>query len=248
MQRRVYREIAHPSRHHSLGTREKPWRAADRAGTRREALKASLALPRAVCVLGPNGRRCDGRRDRQCCRGKVWFIQAEPRRCRISWDVQGCGAAGPHGMHIHEKADFSRGCQSAGPHYNPRRKRHGGPDDRERHVGDLGNVEVDADGRAEGRMVDRLVRVKDVVGRSVILHEEEDDLGRGGDEESLRTGNAGARIACGRIDSVNGAAAVKRRLNLLRVLHRNRRTCRAFEADMRWMDKTYGLGETNPVC
>ena len=36
-----------------------------------------------------------------------------------------------------------------------------------------------------------------VIGRSYVLHADEDDLGRGGFSDSKTTGHAGARIACG---------------------------------------------------
>ena len=77
---------------------------------------------------------------------------------------------------------------------------HGGPDDEIRHVGDLGNVQSDAEGNGVYKAEDRLVQLfgpYSVVGRSCVLHADTDDLGKGGHELSLTTGNAGARIACG---------------------------------------------------
>ena len=36
-----------------------------------------------------------------------------------------------------------------------------------------------------------------VVGRSLVVHAGTDDLGKGGFEDSLTTGHAGGRVACG---------------------------------------------------
>merc|ERR1712186_268319 len=101
---------------------------------------------------------------------------------------------------------------SAGPHYNPFGKLHGAPQDEERHVGDLGNIEAGADGVAKGEIVDALIKLTgetSVIGRSMMVHADPDDLGLGDNSEpgpppvngkaSKATGNAGGRIACGEI-------------------------------------------------
>jgi len=56
---------------------------------------------------------------------------------------------GKHGFHIHEKGDCSApDAASAGAHFNPTMKHHGGPANLDHHTGDLGNIEADASGKA----------------------------------------------------------------------------------------------------
>eukprot|EP00931_Biecheleriopsis_adriatica_P084119 TRINITY_DN5783_c0_g2_i1.p1 TRINITY_DN5783_c0_g2~~TRINITY_DN5783_c0_g2_i1.p1 ORF type:complete len:203 (+),score=35.64 TRINITY_DN5783_c0_g2_i1:60-611(+) len=173
---------------------------------------------KAECYVGPNGKVCgDGKEQAPGCTGKVTFEQFDANKTKIEWALKGCGKEGLHGFHIHEKADFSNGCLSAGPHYNPFNKTHGAPEDEERHVGDLGNLTMDKNGNSTGSMFDRLVKLDgptSVIGRSVMVHADPDDLGRGDNSKaneagppqngfvSKITGNAGARIACGEIKLV----------------------------------------------
>ena len=99
-------------------------------------------------------------------------------------------------FHIHASGDLRRGCDSCCKHYNPKMKNHGGLYDTESHAGDLGNIEFDNEGNCFMKFTTNKFFVKDIIGRSVIIHEDEDDLGLGGNEESLKTGNAGKRISC----------------------------------------------------
>ena len=102
---------------------------------------------------------------------------------------------GFHGFHIHESSDTTHGCASMGGHWNPQGHAHGDLRDQLRHAGDLGNV------KAHGECIDehlhlKGVQVEDILDRGIVLHEDKDDLGRGGTDDSRRTGSAGARFAC----------------------------------------------------
>lgn len=107
---------------------------------------------------------------------------------------------GKHGFHIHEHGDCGHSDgNSAGGHFNPTNSKHGAPTDKDRHVGDLGNLVADAKGHAHYEWTDTLLELNgtnSIIGRSVIIHEKEDDF------VTQPTGNAGGRIGCGKIEVV----------------------------------------------
>src|SRR6202035_4094665 len=126
--------------------------------------------------------------------GTVTFVM-KGDQVQVVADVQNL-KPGKHGFHIHEKGDCSSpDASSAGGHFNPENMKHGGPDASEHHVGDLGNIEADANGRAH---YDRTVNFLEIAvdpntidGKAIIVHAQEDDL------HTQPTGNSGARLACG---------------------------------------------------
>ena len=91
-------------------------------------------------------------------------------------------------------------CESMCAHFNPYEKNHGCPGMKERHVGDLGNLETDGAGVANYVFYDDVIKLRgtkaNIIGRGLIIHQDEDDCGLGGFEDSLKTGHAGKRIAC----------------------------------------------------
>ena len=150
-------------------------------------ISESAETVKAYCVLSHS----------DTVKGAILFLQKPGTPTLIKGRIEGL-SAGEHGFHIHEFGDMSKGCETMGGHYNPDNVTHGSVEDG--HVGDLGNIEADENGMArfsiQAKRVD-LIGDRSVVGRGLVIHADEDDLGKGGDEESLKTGNAGDRLACG---------------------------------------------------
>jgi Cu-Zn family superoxide dismutase len=130
-------------------------------------------------------------------RGSVTFVETK-RGVKVTVSVRRI-PEGRHGFHIHERGNLLvTDCMGCKGHWNPTNKQHGGRKDKERHVGDLGNVEA-VDGSVEVVFYDKVIKLRgkhSILGRSVVIHEGEDDLGRGEPPESLVTGNAGKRLDC----------------------------------------------------
>ncbi|KAL1489332.1 hypothetical protein ABEB36_014249 [Hypothenemus hampei] len=140
--------------------------------------------------------------DESAVKGEVVFVQKHPPGgpIFIRGNITGL-PAGKHGLHIFQAGDLREGCSKLGGHFNPHLLHHGGPRSAVRHVGDLGNVEAKDNGVAEIVLIDPIMSLsggpRGVVGRALVLSENEDDLGLGGNANSLLDGNSGKPLACG---------------------------------------------------
>ncbi|ESO91447.1 hypothetical protein LOTGIDRAFT_105793, partial [Lottia gigantea] len=109
--------------------------------------------------------------------------------------MSGQHASHLHGLHVHEYGDMSDSCNSLGGHFNPDNKEHGGPHKETRHGGDYGNIECDDKGVVHRTFIDDYTSLEDrysILGRSIVIHENADDLGL----EVDASGGAGKRLAC----------------------------------------------------
>jgi Cu-Zn family superoxide dismutase len=131
-------------------------------------------------------------------RGEVRFYRSGTG-VRVTATFEGL-TPGTHGFHLHETGDCSApDAMSAGAHYNPAGAPHGAPEAAAaaRHMGDLGNVEAGADGKAAYERVDNVLVYENLKGLAVLVHASADDLA------SQPAGNAGARIGCGVIQDAD---------------------------------------------
>jgi Cu-Zn family superoxide dismutase len=124
---------------------------------------------------------------------------------------------GIHGIHIHDIGicqgpDF----KSAGPHWNPTGKMHGGENSGGAHMGDLQNVTVASDGTLKVKVVvpgtylrnagrDTAAgasQILDASGAALVIHAQPDDY------KTDPSGNSGDRIACAVLGAPEAGAVV----------------------------------------
>jgi superoxide dismutase, Cu-Zn family len=106
---------------------------------------------------------------------------------------------GEHAIHIHQNAKCEGPAfTSAGPHFNPEKKKHGLQNPEGPHAGDMMNFTVGKNGTAKTTVVASnasLGEGADSVftngGTALVIHAKADDM------KSDPAGNAGDRIACG---------------------------------------------------
>jgi len=91
---------------------------------------------------------------------------------------------GPFGFHIHSKGCCEGDFKCADGHYNPDNQPHGN------HAGDF-PVLFSNNGRSEMCFFTNRLNIHDIIGRSVIIHENPDDY------RTQPSGNSGKMIACG---------------------------------------------------
>jgi superoxide dismutase, Cu-Zn family len=106
-------------------------------------------------------------------------------------------------VHIHENADCGDNGKAAGGHWNPTNETHGEWGSAHFHSGDIGNIQLDGDGKAMKEMeTDRWSIGRDsmtnILNHSIIVHGGKDDY------TSQPSGNSGVRIGCGTIQSGTG--------------------------------------------
>jgi len=164
---------------------EKPAEPGPTPAAEPEEKKEPAPSPIEVTLEAKSGSKLSGKA----------VLEATADGVKVTLEVSGIGK-GPHGAHVHEKGDCSSADgKSAGDHFNPAGHKHGMPPGAERHLGDLGNLEVSdkGDGKLEITIAGANLLPGDkssFLDRSIIIHEKKDDGGQ-------PTGNAGGRIGCG---------------------------------------------------
>lgn len=142
--------------------------------------------------------------------GKLLIEQIDDEHISISGYLNGLNNNSLHAMHIHETGLVEHNnCKDTGPHFNPLFSiYHGSPNEsnlKNKHIGDLGNIKTDLFGSVYlnnlkfNHLTIKWKNIFNVLNRSIVIHQNTDDLGTADNLSSKSNGNSGPRIACGKI-------------------------------------------------
>lgn len=103
-------------------------------------------------------------------------------------------------VHLHEHGDCSDNGKASHGHWNPTNAQHGKWGSNSFHLGDIGNVKLDAKGKGTVTITTDLWTLggkadKNILGKAIIVHGGTDDF------TTQPTGNAGSRIGCSLIQA-----------------------------------------------
>jgi Cu-Zn family superoxide dismutase len=124
-------------------------------------------------------------------KGIVTFTLNTGGGMHVHADITGL-TPGDHGFHVHEYGVWNEDGMATGGHFNPTNAPHAGHSNARRHVGDMGNITADANGRAVVDLDDTLMSFEGpncILGRGLVVHAKADDL------KTQPSGDAGGRLA-----------------------------------------------------
>jgi len=123
-------------------------------------------------------------------KGTIWFEKTS-HGMHVHGEITGL-TPGEHGFHVHEYGVWNEDGTASGGHFNPTGAAHAGHDSAKRHVGDMGNVKADENGKAIVDLEDDQMSFEGptcILGRGLVVHAKADDL------KTPPSGNAGGRLA-----------------------------------------------------
>ena len=157
--------------------------------------------------------------------GTLYLNEINGKDLEIRGEIQGLNKNSSHAIHVHETGILTQGCSDTGSHFNPNLllDAHGNIDDEIKHSGDMGNLKTNEHGEAQINIRVSLEYMClscrnrfSILYRSLVVHINADDLGRGEHKDSKSNGNSGKRIACGLIEprhkeTTNGKLELKKK-------------------------------------